>query len=183
MYVVYKGEVLVLSPELVNGIPLLHSLFTFSDPPIFEVPDVKKFQKRGLVRLRELVKFTQDPLNYPPPTEHLELFGMVRLADFLGMDGFMETAAMWLGVSVSAISNHNSVQSVLQLIRGRYRAPKDKSSKYHGDCAWCGRSVYVEHYLPHPPEEPGPPLSICCNRLVHPHCRPSLECRTCRLQF
>ena len=101
IYVVYKDEVLVLSPELVEGIPLIHSVFMFTDPdepPVFEVPEAREFQKRGLVRLRELVKFTQDPMNYPPPTQHIELLGMVRMADFLGMDSFMETAAMWLGV-------------------------------------------------------------------------------------
>ena len=111
----YKDEVLVLSPELVEGIPLIHSVFMFTDPdepPVFEVPEAREFQKRGLVRLRELVKFTQDPMNYPPPTQHIELLGMVRMADFLGVDSFMETAAMWLGVRASAISNHNSVRSV-----------------------------------------------------------------------
>ena len=50
------------------------------------------------MRLCKLVIFTQDPQNYPPPAEHLDLFGMLRLADFLGVDSSIETAATWLGV-------------------------------------------------------------------------------------
>ena len=106
VYVVYKEEVLVLSPELVEGIPLIHSVFIFTEhnePSVFEVPEAREFQKRGLVRLWELVKFTQDPMNYPPPTQHTELLGMVSMADLLGVDSFMETAAMWLEVCLPSL--------------------------------------------------------------------------------
>ena len=101
VYVVYWEEMLVLSPELVEGIQLLHSVFNFTDPsepPAFEVQEAREFQKRGLVRLGELVKFTQDSTHYPPPSDHLELLGMVRMADFLCVDSFMNTAVMWLRV-------------------------------------------------------------------------------------
>ena len=83
---------MVLSHKVVKVIPLLRSLFAYTDlnePPIFEVPDAKKFKKSGLVCLCQLVKFTQES-SYPPSSpEHLELLGTVRLAEFLGMDSFI----------------------------------------------------------------------------------------------
>ena len=66
---------------------------------------------------------------------------------------------MWLGVSISAISNQNNIRSVLQLMRGWYRAAGDKSMKNHGVCV-----------VPCPPELPGLPTNLCCNWPVHPDC-------------
>ena len=87
-------------------------------------------------------------MNFPIPKEHLELLGLVRLADYLGVDDFLHVAARWLGVSVTAITNSNSVRKVYQLIRGRYRASKDKGMWSHGVCAWCFRPVYLQAVVP-----------------------------------
>ena len=53
--------------KLLDGILQLQSQLVFTDPeepPVFEAPYIKEFQKRGLVCLCHDVKFTQDPLNY-----------------------------------------------------------------------------------------------------------------------
>ena len=92
---------------MLEGIPLLWSLFSFTDPDepaVFDLPEIKEFEKRGLVLLRKLVLFSQDRDNFPIPSEHLEMLGLVQLADFLGMDDFLESAAGWLDVSVNALT-------------------------------------------------------------------------------
>ena len=182
VYLVLKEEVLVLSPTMLEGIPLLRSMFSFCDPdesPVFDVPETREFKKGGLVLLRKLVLFTQDMENYPIPSEHLEMLGLVRLADFLGVDSFLESAARWLDVSITAISNHNSVHSVFQLIRGRYRASRDKKKRSHGVCVWCFRPIHLTVEVPCRPQLEEPPRSPCCDSLVHPECKPTSECRLC----
>lgn len=65
---VFKGEVLVLTPTMLEGIPLFWSVFNFTDPDepiVFDVPEIKEFEKRGLVLLRKLVLFSQDRDNFP----------------------------------------------------------------------------------------------------------------------
>ena len=176
-------EVLVLLPHIIEGIPLLSSLFAFTDqnePPIVEVPATQEF-KGGLELLKKLVVFSQDSDNFAIPAKHLELLELVRLADFLGMDSFMESAARWLGVSVCAISNHNPVREVYQLIRGRYRACRHKKERNHGVCVWCIRPIYLDVHVPCRPEEPR--RSPCCNLPVHPGCKPTAECRSCHQQL
>ena len=42
---VYKAKVLVLSPKLVGRIVLLHSLFMFDEPPVFEVPEARSSKR------------------------------------------------------------------------------------------------------------------------------------------
>ena len=78
----------VLLPQMIEGIPLLSSLFAYTDqnePPIVNVPGTQEF-KGGLELLKKLVVFPHDSDNFPIPAKHLELLELVRLADFLGYD-------------------------------------------------------------------------------------------------
>ena len=82
----------VLMPQMIEGIPLLSSLFAYTDqnePPIVNVPGTQEFKGVGLELLKKLVVFSQDSDNLAIPAKHLELLELVRLADFLGMDSFM----------------------------------------------------------------------------------------------
>ena len=107
------------------------------------------------------------------------MLGLVRLADFLGMDDFLELAARWLDVSVNAISNHNSVRSVYQVIRGRYRASRDKQRIHIGLCVRCCRSICPSVQSPCRPQLEDLPRSPCCNLPVHPKCKSPPQCRNC----
>ena len=44
-------------------------------------------------------------------TTHLEMLTMVRLADYVGVDDYLEAAAKWLDVGVHSILNKNPVAS------------------------------------------------------------------------
>ena len=114
VYLVFKEEVLVLSPDMLEGIPVLCAAFSFTtdDSPVLELGDVREYQKEGLVLLKKLVMFTLDQDHFLIPEKHLEMLGLVRLADYLGVDDFLKAAARWLGVSVTAITNSNSIRNV-----------------------------------------------------------------------
>ena len=174
----------MVTPEMLEGIPLLWCLFTFTDQEettVFEIPESREFPKRGLELLRKLVLFSKDKDNFPVPAEHMEMLGLVRLADFLGMDDFLEVAARWLDVSVNAILNHNSVRSVYQLIRGRFRASRHKKSQHIGHCCYCVSSIFSSAPAPCRPQETRDlPRCPCCNLEVHPECYPiAPQCSYC----
>ena len=78
---------------MLEGIPVLSAVcsFTTDDTPMLELGDVREYQKEGLVLLKKLVIFTQDEVNFPIANEQLEeLLGLVRLADYLGVDDFLQ---------------------------------------------------------------------------------------------
>ena len=56
------------------------------------------------------------------PTDFRRTFQLVRLADFLGVDSFLELCASQLDVPIGELWNSNSIRKVRSLIRGRYRA-------------------------------------------------------------
>ena len=73
---------------------------------------------------------------------------MVRLADYVGADDYLEAAARWPDVGVHSILNVNPVGKVLQLIHGRYRASRHNSQKLDGLCAWCNQWIEKEVVVP-----------------------------------
>ena len=167
---------LVITPGMMEGIPLLRSLFNFSDPqepPIFELPPAREFKKDGLQLPQSLVIFCMDEPNYQIPKPHQEMLGLVRLADFVGVDFILEKAAKWLDVSVDAIANHNPVQNVHQLIRGRYQASQYNNERALslGVCVYCMCPIKNEVIVPCRPRTIELPKSSCCNAMVYPQCR------------
>ena len=132
MYLILRGRVLVVDPDMVRNIPLFQSVFNFSDPSedtCFELPEAREFTTNALELLETLILFCCDEESFEIPPTHMELFSLVRLADYLGVDRFLDAAARWLGVSKDAILNRNPIRSVRGLIRGCYWASADKRKK------------------------------------------------------
>ena len=174
----------MLTPAMLDGIPLLQSVFAFTDPEeptVLDVPESREVENRGLELLRKLVLFSGDKKNFCIPSDHMEMLGLVRLADYVGMDDFLEVVAKWLEVSVMAISNHNPVRRVHQLIRGRYRASRHKQSRPYGYCGVCKSWIYAANEAPCRPQEPTIARTPCCNQKVHSHCIGKLDsqCNDC----
>ena len=135
---------LVVDPDMVRNIPLIESVFIFSDASedtCFELPETREFTDNALELLEKLFLFCLDEKSVEIPPSHNELFSLVRLADFLGVDRFLDVAAGWLDVNKDAILNHNPIRNVRGLIRGRYRASADKRKKIKKlsstTCSYC----------------------------------------------
>ena len=171
---------------MLDMFPVFKSLFLFSDadgPPIFTLPDIKEFRKYGGLQLvKTLIDFTASTSQYILPSSHGELLSLVRLADFLGVDEFMEVSARALGVSVDAISNHNPVRKVLSLIRGRYRASRHNRQKLQKKpvvCGFCHKLISLP-----PPSKLDIAYTSCCNMPVHGTCKAQTPmCSYCFKQF
>ena len=150
-------------------------MFEFSDPsepPVFELPDCRELEKNGLQLLRRLVEFSEQGSSFVIPSTHNELVGLVRLADYMGVDTFLKAASLWLDVSVDAISNHNPVGKVYKLIRGRYRASRHKGciDNMTELCIYCFKRITLSPAG----------MSPCCRRKVHKYCKPrEPHCRVC----
>ena len=185
MYLVYKDEVLVATPQLISQLPLFTSMLEFcqDDDPVIHLPEVKELEKAGLVHLKELICYQQSPEHYTIPSSHLELLAMVRLADYVGADDFVRAAAGWLDMGVHEISNVNPVGRVYQLIRGRYRASRHHDKELTGLCAWCGQWMEKEVVVPCRPSSEPLRKSPCCDLPVHRHCDSGPACRKCHKQL
>ena len=67
----------------------------FSDPeepPLFKLLEVGELKEAGLLHLKKLILLQLDQDNFPIPPTHLEMLGLVRLADHVGVDNFMVVA-------------------------------------------------------------------------------------------
>ena len=96
----------------------------------------------------------------------MEMLGLIRLADFVGVDTFLTEAARWLDVSVDAIANHNAVRNVHQLVRGRYRASRHNKEKGDGICVWCSKPIRMDFVVPCRPQVEERRRSPCNNKPV-----------------
>ena len=170
---------------MLDKIPLLQSMFLLSnadEAPIFTLPDIKEFRKDGGLQLvQTLVNFTSSPSNYILPSSHGEMLSLVRLADFLGMEEFMEVSTRVLGVSVDAISNHNAIRNVRGLIRGRYRASRYNRQNLPQKpiCGYCHKFISLP-----PPSKLYIAYTSCCNLPVHGTCKAQTPtCSYCFKQY
>ena len=107
------------------------------------------------------------------------LFQLVRLADFIGCEKFLEMVAGRLGVGVLAINNANAIRTVHGLIRSRYRAHSkfvDETFEKGNKCAKCnwmlvrGRTSLQRLELSTTP---------CCGSEEHLGCSVLEVCRCC----
>ena len=179
IYLILKAEVLVVEPVMLEGFPVLKSLFDFSDPdepPIFELPEMREFSN-GLQLLKTLIVFLTEGDKFTIPATHKELLALVRLADFVDCDSFLQAAARWLNVSMDAIANHNPIGKVHQLIRGCYHAARhhrrdlpDRPSV----CCYCQRLI-----VPAVPCKIEMDLTPCCQHPVHSYCKSPRVCPVC----
>ena len=147
---------------MLKGIPLF---FEISESPVFELPECRKLEKNGPQLLKQLVEFSKQGSSFVIPSTYNELVGLVRLADYLWIDSFMKAASMWLDVSVDAISNHNPVGKVRQLIRGCHRASCHNANKTEL-CVYCFKRIALS--------PAGTP------KKVYKYCKPKEpNCRVC----
>ena len=108
-----------------------------------------------------MIVFSLDE-SFQPPATHVEMFSLIRLTDYVGLDSFLAAAATWLGVSVDAILNHNPIRFVRGLVRGRYRASRHVRAQVKWPyilCVYCYRPI-----------EPPVPIKIATVTKRSPYC-------------
>ena len=93
---------------------------------MFFLPTTPEFQE-DISLLGDLIDYATKRV-IDLPTDFRRTFQLVRLADFLGVDSFLELCAEQLDVPVADLWNSNSIRKVRSLIRGIYRA-HHKNSK------------------------------------------------------
>ena len=109
----------------------------------FSLPQRTEFQN-DLSLLQDLIIFSMNPPEQFVLPSYQRLFQLVRLADFIGCEKFLEMVAGRLGVAVLAINNANAIRTVRGLIRLRYRAHSkfiDETFEKGNKCAKCNTSV------------------------------------------
>ena len=107
------------------------------------------------------------------------LFQLVRLADFIGCEKFLEMVAGRLGVGVLAINNANAIRTVRGLIRSRYRAHSkfvDETFAKGNKCAKCNWMLVRGRTSLQRPELSTTP---CCGSEEHLGCSVLEVCRRC----
>ena len=114
------------------------------------------------------------------PTDFRRTFQLVRLADFLGVDSFLELCAEQLDVPVADLWNSNSIRKVRSLIRGIYRAHhKNRKITDKIICPVCRKSITCTIPLKSNWVE-----TPCCNKAIHPACyRDTSACVGCHQQL
>ena len=113
--------------ETISHLIVLDALFNFGGRDVdenncYKVPSGEEFGKHPLVILKTLIEFRSCTEPVIPET-YMELFALIILADFLGYEDYLSTAAGWLSSPVDKVRNVNGTHKVLHFIRGWYRAP------------------------------------------------------------
>ena len=174
------NHALVLQRGLLQCAPYLYLMTDnrwANDKLTFSLPHTTEFQE-DITLLFELIKFSVEPKHYKLPS-YQRLFQLVRLADYIGCDQFLEMVASRLGVAVPMISNANPIRNVRGLIRSRYRA----HSKFVQDiwskgnkCAKCGWMLVRGTTALQRPQLSTTP---CCGADEHMGCNVRDMCRHC----
>ena len=71
---------------------------------------------------RSIFEFLSKPTRYNLPDTYQDMFILMRLADFLGCDVFLDFVSSALRVQKKKILNVNSISSVHRLIRNKYNS-------------------------------------------------------------
>ena len=144
---------------------------------VHSLPHTTEFHEH-ITLLFELIKFSVEPEHYKLPS-YQRLFQLVRLADYIGCDRFLQRVASRLGVAVPMVSNANPIRKVRGLIRSKYRA----HSKFVEDiwtkgnrCAKCGWLLIGGTSVLQRPQLSTTP---CCGADEHLGCNVLDMCRHC----
>ena len=113
----------------------------------------------------ELVRFTSAE-DYTAPDSYGRVFSLVRLADLMGVDGFLTFMAEKLDIPVQRITNNNTIHEVRSLMRNRYWACGHAASKL-GLCGKCRQHLGSDV---RPPERLRPVTTLYCRKDVHIRC-------------
>ena len=76
---------------------------------------------KDLLLLKQLIAYCNTAKDDQLPDHFMVTFKLIRMADFLGCDTFLENTAKQLGTSVLKINNSNSVKTVREYVRNAYR--------------------------------------------------------------
>ena len=172
-----------LPRRLLEKIPYLEALtssrWAQGSHDRYELPSVPEFHDLSV--FVELIQFANSkPEEYTAPPEHSRAFSLVRLADLMGVDGYLTLMAAKLGVPANRIDNSNSIKTVRAIIRNRYRASVAGGRKFEGLCRKCRQPLAAC-----PPERTRVTTTLCCQQQVHSDCRvkSELSCIVCEQSF
>ena len=114
------------------------------------------------------------------PSDFCRTFQLVRLADFLGMDSFLELCADQLDVPTAELWNSNSIRKVRGLIRGCFRAHRANSKTTDKiKCPVCQNSI--TRAIPLKADWVETP---CCMKAIHHTCyKDAPACIACHQQL
>ena len=144
----------------------------------FCLPEATEFQG-DLTLLVDLITFSVNPPEQFALPSYQRLFQLVRLADFIGCEQFLEMVASRLGVAVPSINNANAIRTVRGLIRSRYRAHSRFLTDTFAEgnkCAKCGWMLVRQRTKLQRPKLCETP---CCGSIEHLGCSVLEICRRC----
>ena len=120
---------------------------------VHSLPHTTEFHE-DITLLFELIKFSVEPEHYKL-LSYQRLFQLVRLADYIGCDRFLQRVASRLGVAVPMISNANPIRKVRGLIRSKVQSsfkvcgmisgPKETNALNVGGYSLEGQVCYNYH--------------------------------------
>ena len=101
------------------------------------IPELK-----DLLLLKQLIAYCNTAKDDQLPDHFMITFKLIRMADFLGYDTFLENTAKQLGTSVLKI---NSVKTVREYVRNAYRwASKSIEINQQQFCSVCRKSLAAQ---------------------------------------
>ena len=118
------------------------------------IPELK-----DLLLLKQLIAYCNTGKDDQLPDHFIVTFRLIRMADFLGCDAFLENTAKQLGTSVLKINNSNSIKTVREYVRGAYRwASKSVQMNQEKFCSVCQKSLAAQF----PRLPPTLTTMVCC---------------------
>ena len=146
---------------------------------VYRLPSCVELQDDATI-IADLVGFSLDPEGFRLLAEWKRLFKLVRCADFLGVDCFLQFVAETLHVEVNAINNAIAIHRVRHLLRSKYRSASHHAKKHAGKtCRLCYTSLgkQAPHYS-------NVVVMPCCRNKVHAEClRGEDSCKLCLTSF
>ena len=62
--------------------------------------------------------FKERPSFFLMPKNYMNMFKLIRVAEYFGAENFLKAATSWLEVDLHKITNDNNIRPVTQLIPG-----------------------------------------------------------------
>ena len=128
------------------------------------LPDIPEL--KDLLLLKQLVAYCSTAKEDQLPDHFMVTFKLIRMADFLVCDTFLENTAKQLGTSVHKINNSNSIKTVREYVRSAYRwAAKSAEKNQEQFCSVCKNSLAAQF-----PRLPILTTMVCCKLKIHVAC-------------
>ena len=127
------------------------------------LPDMPEL--KDLLLLKQLIGYCNTTKEDQLPDHFMVTFRLIRMADFLGCDTFLENTAEQLGTSVLKINNSNSVRNVREYVRNAYQWATKSAEKNQRFCSVCQKSLAAQF-----PRLPTMTTMVCCKLEIHLSC-------------